>query len=97
MEQILRYYCLDTHTMVLNADLTQEEKREFGIDENHSAVFNEIGFSTPKDSNEWEKDCFNIMVSIDGTFDDAEVMLFDISELPKRLEATYRDMIEKRG
>jgi hypothetical protein len=97
-ESIFRYYDLDTHTNVLiNGDLTEEEKKKFGIDENHSAIFNEIGFSTPKNNNAWEKDCFNILVSVDGTFDEVDVILLDISELPQRLEATYKDIIEKRN
>jgi hypothetical protein len=97
MEQTLKYYSLDTHTMVLSEELTQEEKKEFGIEGDCRALFNEVGFATPVNSEAWNEDCFNIIISDSEDFVDIEVLLFPISKLPKRLEATYRDMIEKRG
>jgi hypothetical protein len=96
MEKTFRYYHLDTHTAVLSEALTQEEKKEFGIDENLHAIFNEIGFSTPVNSEAWEKDCFNVLVSEDEEFDNIEVVLLDISKLPKRLESTYKKILEER-
>jgi len=100
MEKELKYYYLDTHTAVLNEDrqhLTQEEKKELGIGENLHAIFNEIGFSTPVNSEAWEKDCFNVLVSEDEEFDNIEVVLLDISKLPKRLEPTYKKILEERS
>jgi hypothetical protein len=94
MEKTFRYYHLDTHTAVLSEALTQEEKKEFGIDENLHAIFNEIGFSTPVNSEAWEYDCFNILVSEDEEFDEVEVILLDISKLPKRLGETYKKILE---
>jgi hypothetical protein len=96
MEKTFRYYHLDTHTAVLSEELTQEEKKEFGIDENLHAIFNEIGFSTPVNSEAWEYDCFNILVSEDDEMDNVEVVLLDISKLPKRLKPTYKKIIEER-
>ncbi len=97
MENTFRYYYLDTHTAVLSEALTPEEKKEFGIDEGLHAIFNEIGFSTPVNSEAWEKDCFNVLVSEDEEFDNIEVVLLDISKLPKRLESTYKKILEERG
>jgi hypothetical protein len=96
MEKTFRYYHLDTHTAVVCEELTQEEKKEFGIDENLHAIFNEIGFSTPVNSEAWEYDCFNILVSEDDEMDEVEVILLDISKLPKRLKPTYKKIIEER-
>jgi hypothetical protein len=96
MEKTFRYYHLDTHTAVLSEALTPEEKKEFGIDEGLHAIFNEIGFSTPVNSEAWEKDCFNVLVSEDEEFDNIEVVLLDISKLPKRLEPTYKKILEER-
>jgi hypothetical protein len=96
MEKTFRYYHLDTHTAVLSEELTQEEKKEFGIDENLHAIFNEIGFSTPVNSEAWKYDCFNILVSEDDEMDNVEVVLLDISKLPKRLKPTYKKIIEER-
>jgi len=96
MEKTFRYYHLDTHTAVLSEELTQGEKKEFGIDENLHAIFNEIGFSTPVNSEAWEYDCFNILVSEDDEMDNVEVVLLDISKLPKRLKPTYKKIIEER-
>jgi hypothetical protein len=96
MEKMFRYYYLDTHTAVLSESLTQEEKKEFGIDEDLHAIFNEIGFSTPVNSEAWPNDCFNVLVSEDEEFDNIEVVLLDISKLPKRLESTYKKILEER-
>jgi len=96
MEKTFRYYHLDTHTAVLSEALTQGEKKEFGIDEGLHAIFNEIGFSTPVNSEAWENDCFNVLVSEDEEFDNVEVVLLDISKLPKRLDPTYKKIIEER-
>lgn len=97
MEKIFRYYTLDTHTEVVSVDLTSEEKQELGIDENLFAHLNEIGFSTPVTSNEWEEDCFNVLIGETPDDEELEVLLFPIFKLPKRFEATYQDMIEERG
>ena len=94
MEKTFKYYHQDTHTVVVPEYLTQEEKKEFGIDESLHAIFNEIGFSTPVNSEAWEFDCFNILVSEDKEFDDVEVILLDISKLPKRLGETYKKILE---
>jgi hypothetical protein len=96
MEKTFKYYHQDTHTVVVPEYLTQEEKKEFGIDENLHAIFNEIGFSTPVNSEAWEYDCFNILVSEDDEMDNVEVVLLDISKLPKRLKPTYKKIIEER-
>ena len=97
MEKTFNYYHLDAHTTVVSVDLTQEEKKQFGIDENHFAVYNEIGFATPQNSNAWAQDCFNILVSRDASFDNVDVLLLDIEQLPKRLGPTYHKILGERG
>ena len=95
-ETIFRYYTLDSHTEVISVDLTPEEKQELGIDENKFAHLNEIGFSTPVTSNEWEEDCFNVLIGETPDDEDLEVLLFPISKLPKRFEATHGYFLKER-
>jgi hypothetical protein len=95
-ETIFRYYTLDSHTEVISVDLTPEEKQELGIDENKFAHLNEIGFSTPVDSNEWEEDCFNVLIGETPDDEEFDVLLLPISRLPKRFEATHRYFLKER-
>ena len=95
-EKIFNHWVLDTHTSVICEDLTQAEKKEFEIEANLYAHFNEIGFATPVNSEAWKEDCFNIIVSETEDYDNIEVILLPISKLPKRLKATYQNILEKR-
>lgn len=95
-EKVFRYYTLDTHTEVIPEVLTSEDKLELGIDENLFAHFNEIGFSTPVNSNAWEEDCFNVLIGDTPDTEEFDVLLLPISRLPKRFEATYRDIVKER-
>ena len=95
-ETVLRYYNLDSHTEVFNEGLTLEEKQDLGIHDNLFAEFNEIGFSTPINSNAWKEDCFNVTISDNEEFDNPEVLLFPISRLPKRFEETYMGLLKER-
>ena len=85
----------DTHTFIISEVLTKSEIKELGLDENEKWLMNEVGFQFPKDSNSWDKDCFNVITDDDNG--NGDVQLFDLDKLPKRFIPTLEKIKELRN
>jgi hypothetical protein len=86
----------DTHTICVSTLLSKAEKKELKLDANKYIAINEIGFKEPLNSESWEDNIFNVLISDDEDFDNVECKLFTIDKLPKRFKKTYNFWDKKR-